>query len=206
MAGYNEILVGRFNRGLQKLFGIKGGPPVPTLGSEIMPIHPLASGVETRYLEGWNRYSSFFVLAAAVGFNSDVRIRNPRANNVLAVLEKLAVASAAVQSIAVSLGTQVVDFPAGIISPAARLDGRIGTQSSSLILSQQNTAVTVASNQVAVAVINSVTQAPLDLIQYENQELTLLPGDGLELHTVVNSSLIVSFIVRERFLEDSERT
>ena len=29
MALYNEILVGRFNRGLQKFLSIKGGPPAP---------------------------------------------------------------------------------------------------------------------------------------------------------------------------------
>jgi hypothetical protein len=200
MAGYNEILVGRFNRGLQKLFSIKGGPPVPTLGSEIMPIHPLASGVENRYLEGWNRFSSFFNLAAAVGFNSDARIRNPKANNVIAVLEKITVASNVAQNIALSLGTQVVDFAAGIISPAARLDARIGTQASSLILSQQNSAVTVPSNQVGIA-----NTAAVDLILFVDQEITLLPGDGFELHSIPNSSLVVSFIVRERFLEDSER-
>src|SRR5260370_12899082 len=82
MAIFNEILEGRFNRGLQKLFAIKGGPPVRQLGGEIMPVHPLRSGVENLWLEGWNRFVAFTDLTTRVGQIVGVRMRNPIGSNV----------------------------------------------------------------------------------------------------------------------------
>src|SRR5260370_39141970 len=86
MAIFNEILEGRFNRGLQKLFAIKGGPPVRQLGGEIMPVHPLRSGVENLWLEGWNRFVAFTDLTSCVGQIVGVRMRNPIGSHVCAVL------------------------------------------------------------------------------------------------------------------------
>src|SRR5260370_34272425 len=87
MANFNEILEGRFNRGLQKLFAIKGGPPVRQLGGEIMPVHPLRSGVENLWLEGWNRFVAFTDLTSGVGQIVGVRMRNPIGSNVMGGLE-----------------------------------------------------------------------------------------------------------------------
>src|SRR5260370_26057325 len=86
---FNERLEGRFKRGLQKLFGIKGGPPVRQLGGEIMPVHPLRSGVENLWLEGWNRFVAFTDLTSGVGQIVGVRMRNPIGSDEMWVLAGL---------------------------------------------------------------------------------------------------------------------
>src|SRR5215831_9055081 len=91
MAIYNEILAGRFNRALQKLTSIKGGPPSRQIGSEIMPGWNLPLGNEFRYLEGWNRYSVLVALSTGgVGNISAARFRNLAGSNMIAVFEKIA--------------------------------------------------------------------------------------------------------------------
>ena len=67
MAVFNEILVGRFNRALQKFTGIKGGPPAPTHSTEIMPVIPFPIGREFRYLESWALWGGPFVIGAPTG-------------------------------------------------------------------------------------------------------------------------------------------
>jgi len=55
--------------------------------------------------------------------------------------------------------------------------------------------------------VNLNTNTPFDFIGTDIQEITLLPGDALQVEdTVVNQQVVVSFIWRERLLEESERT
>src|SRR5713101_1139552 len=103
MARLNEILVGRFNRLFQKVYGIKGPPPVATLAPEIMPVHPIANGVETRWLEMWQRWGFSVTITGAAANNATVQIRNPAASNIIAVVEKLTVLSASAQELDVSM-------------------------------------------------------------------------------------------------------
>src|ERR1700731_3905542 len=91
MARYNEILVARYNRYLQKLLGFKGGPPAAQLSSEIMPtlgIHRPGSR-ENYYLEGWD---TFWFTRAAVsvgGITNVQRLRNPAGSKVIAIFEQI---------------------------------------------------------------------------------------------------------------------
>src|SRR5467141_951604 len=87
MARFNEILAGRYNRFLQKLFQLKGGPPSAQLASEVMPVFPFFTGVEHRYLEGWDRYAIFLTQPAVAAQNSALRIRNPATSNIVIVIE-----------------------------------------------------------------------------------------------------------------------
>src|SRR5215813_11736817 len=89
MAKFNEILVGRFNRALQKFTGIKGLVPAPTLASEIMPVFPLPFGVENRYLESWSRFTAIASTGGAVGVQPIVKFRLPANSNIVAVLERV---------------------------------------------------------------------------------------------------------------------
>src|SRR6266852_4829039 len=89
VAKYNEILVGRYNRYLQKLLGMKGQAHAPQLSSEISVNLQLFNGVETRYLEGWNRFSTSMNVAAVAALLSGAQLRNPAASNVILVIEKL---------------------------------------------------------------------------------------------------------------------
>src|SRR5260370_38399849 len=105
MARYNEILVGRYNRMLQKLFGMKGGVVAPQLASEISAAFPLFSGVENRYLESWNRFTSVVNQVALAGTPAQCQLRNTT-SNVIAVIDKLPTPSGTAQHLPVcSAGT-----------------------------------------------------------------------------------------------------
>src|SRR5712664_3947513 len=99
MAKFNEILVGRYNRFLQKVLSMKGGPPSAQLSTEIQPQFSFPDlGKETRIFLGWDHfYFSANVPAGGVGNTSGVKIRNPVANNVIVVLEKITFSSPLVQ-------------------------------------------------------------------------------------------------------------
>src|SRR6266478_3124367 len=89
MAKFNEILAGRYNRFLQKLFQLKGGPPSAQLASEVMPIFPFFNGRENRWLEGWNTFALVRAENALAGFSSVVRLRNPPSSNIICIFERL---------------------------------------------------------------------------------------------------------------------
>jgi hypothetical protein len=178
MARYNEILVGRYNRMLQKLFGTKGDPPSPQLAGDIQPSFGLFSGNEHRYLEAWQRY--------------------------VGVIEKLAVAVSVADTLfLVKLSAQAADLT-NVIGGAVRFDAR-GTQASTLITSRDNNAGS-GLGTIALPVLVAGA-APYDLVLDDNQELTLLPGDAVTMTTTaVNSVINVTAWWRERSLEESERT
>src|SRR5258708_13178542 len=91
MARFNEILVGRFNRFLQKWLSMKGGPPSPQLATEIQPNFNFFSGAENRALESWFLYGTFSSQAAVALQNSFFQLRNPSKSGVLAAIEAIAV-------------------------------------------------------------------------------------------------------------------
>src|SRR5260370_37844134 len=111
MAIYNEILVPRIARGLQKFFGIKGDVPAKQLAGEIMPVHLIATGNETRFLDGWNRWGVGISSLANVANTNGVQLRNPAGSNIIAVIER---------AIAFSSAGQELDY--GIISGAGSVD------------------------------------------------------------------------------------
>src|SRR5437879_911207 len=91
MAIYNEILVGRFARGIQKVFSMKGGVPTRQLSGEVMATYELEKGMslENRYPHSWLSFAySANIAAGGVGTFGAFRLRNPTGSNVLAVLEK----------------------------------------------------------------------------------------------------------------------
>lgn len=211
MAVYNEILVGRYNRFLQKVTAIKGGPPAAALGGEIMPILPLESfGVENRYLASWQRFG-FFIAAAAggVGLRSGIRFRNPAGSNVLAVFEKIRLTRLAgtADNILASYNFSPpapVDF---IVSAnlQPRLDARQQVPTATLIPSSSGN---VGGSTGAFFWIDLVgITGGVELIVDDDQELPVLPGDAITFWSNnLNSEIDASVIWRERFLEDSERT
>src|SRR5258708_36523747 len=106
MAIFNEILSGRYNRALQKIYAIKGSAPVRQLGGEILPIHAFYAGIETRALEEWYRFGTIINAAAGVG-QAVAQLRNPLGSNRLVVFEKLFVADDGVGGESLwNLGTQ----------------------------------------------------------------------------------------------------
>lgn len=211
MAKFNEILVGRFNRAVQKLTGIKGGPPTAQLGSEILPVFPFFWGVENRYLESWNKFGLAFSINAVAANLSGFRFRNPSGSNVIAVIEKLNFdnISAGAEGVNVILG-QGGDL--SVVSAGTRMDARFtpnfGT-GANIITSQQNTTPTLPlTNTATMAFVNlGLTSSQVDVIINHDQQLPCLPGDLWQFSgSAVNQNLTGEIWWRERFLEDSERT
>jgi hypothetical protein len=209
MAKYNEILVGRYNRFMQKLLSMKGPACLSQLAGELQPSLPFFNGVENRYLEAWNRFAAAMQLAAgAAGNKSSVLFRNPVGSNVIAVFEKILDANngAAAQLNAMILAPSTVDLATLQSTAIGRLDARAGsTAGSSLILSKTNVAPAIIGAN-AQWIWNVAVSQNLDLVVFEDQEVTLLPGDALQIFTVAAAvPLTDSFVWRERLLEDSER-
>ncbi len=95
MARFNEILVGRYNRMVQKLLSMKGTATLVTFSDEAMAVLPLFYGAENRYLEGWDRFGVAVGTAAGAAGNRTVwRLRNPTNSNVVTVVEKILIPSA----------------------------------------------------------------------------------------------------------------
>jgi hypothetical protein len=203
MARYNEILVGRFARFAQKVFGTKGGVPTAQLAGDVQISIPLFSGVEHRYLESWERFGVNVNVVASVGNNSAFRFRNPLASNLVVVIEKLLYNNAgAADQPSLFLGPQTTNFTNPITPSIARLDSRERPQPG-VILSTQNAGAST-SNKILFSQLAAGTN--FDAILFEDQELTILPGDALDITTgIVNQPLNVSLWWRERFLEDPER-
>jgi hypothetical protein len=205
VARYNEILVGRYNRFLQKFLSMKGGPPAPQLASEIGPTIALFSGVENRYLEQFELFAATTTLAASVGNNGAVQIRNPANSNVIAVIEKITVSTTAAGEIVVSVGSGIdlVTFTA-----VARGDGR-SRANPAMIASASNAALTAnLGNLIWRNFVPANTAS--DLINDENQEIPLTATGGTGAIRITSSSANVGVSAaiwwRERLLEESERT
>ena len=198
MALFNEILTGRYNRFLQKLFQMKGEAPAPQLASEISTTFSFFNGVENRFIETWNRFGNTLIAGAVAAQNSCVRMRNPAGSNVIAVVEKLTVTNGATD--VVTINNQIADANLGTLGGSIRLDFRQAS-GSAIILSLGNN-VAGGSNFAGSGVTANVAY---DFIVFEEQELTILPGDQLDIrNVVVNNALRVSMIWRERALEESE--
>jgi hypothetical protein len=202
MAKFNEILSGRFNRALQKLLSMKGGPPASQLSTEIGVQFPLPLGVEFRYLEQWERFGSFNAQAGTVGNFSQVRLRNPAGSNVVGVVEKITFAFTVIDVVTVSLAPVGTDLVTPILTQS-RMDAR-SRGVGALILSQGTPATLPATNLWGA---DAAANADQDVILDEGQEITVLPGDAVTLASnTANTLLRTTIWWRERFLEDSERT
>ena len=203
MARFNEILVGRYNRFLQKLFSMKGDAALFQLSSEMQSVFPFFSGVENRNLEAWDRFGQFVSQGAGgAGVLSAIRFRNPVGSNVIAVFEKITTSNvnAGAESMQVVIGPATTDEGTVLAPAASRLDAR-GRQNFSLILSKG----TVAGVGALIGQTVSLGSTTVDYLVFEEQEIPLLPGDALTFQGTLNQSLDMSFTWRERLLEESER-
>lgn len=205
MARYNEILVGRYARGIQKLFGMKGEVPVASLSGELGVAHVVMSGVENRYLEGWDLFANVVTQGAVAAQFSQVQLRNPPTSNTIAVMMKLTFLTQAGNDNALLNHLSTVSDLATIVTPTnPRLDPR-GRSSTALVMSR-TTLAGLTGNALVQAGVTGVT-GTYDFIQTDIQEIPLLPGDALVISSnTVNQGMTSSWFWRERALEESERT
>lgn len=206
MARFNEILVGRYNRCIQKLFSMKGPSSLVTVADEMMPVLQFFHGVENRYLEAWNRFGASIGVAGVAAVTSAWRMRNPAGSNVTAVVELMTIQSAVVDTnLTLFHGTTTLDLTSVAALSLTRMDPRGNPQPIMQISSGTSQPGLPSSAAYWSAPFGA--QGFLNVIFTQNQEITILPGDALQIQTsAVNDTLTVSVFWRERFLEDSERT
>jgi len=201
MAVYNEIGIGRWNRFIQKLTDIKGGPPARQLSSEIAFQHEIFSGQEVRSLQGWDRFGLGSSVAAVVGQQSAARIRNPAGSNVVAVIEKCLVSSAV--AMLWTLGYQQVSLDQNSLFAPAGFQMETRGRNAPTLIASFNTGVPLNLNSVAQLTL--LANSTFDIIG--DEEIVLPPGAALQVFGgTVNTQIVFAYWWRERFLEPPERT
>jgi hypothetical protein len=204
MAKYNEILTGRYNRFIQKLFSMKGSAPAPQLSGDIQMSHSFFHGAENRFLETWNRYGMGIFNAAIVGQVSVVRIRNPLKSGAILVLEKVTISIIAAVVTEVDYGVSPpTSVDQNVVAATFPVDARQpGASSSVAIVSLNNAAPILMPTIIGRPVLNGNNY---EVIVTDDQEIALAPGGAFQAQsTVANQALLVGFLWRERGLEESE--
>jgi hypothetical protein len=208
MAIFNEILVGRYNRALQKLLAIKGPPPVRQVGGEIVPAFTIFYGAENRYLEGWNRFGVAGSAGPVAAQPNNFRFRNPAKSGVIAVIEKITFSSAANDLLAggriLSAGVlPTIDLT--VAQNGFQIDLRQGDPNTlnSACRTSRDTGSSPNTNTFWLAQV--LANTPVDVMVDENQEYVVAPGDVLQFDsTTVNTKCTLAWLWRERPIEESE--
>jgi hypothetical protein len=206
MGKYNEILVGRYNRSIQKLFGMKGPAAVAQLASDIQVAHNVMSGVENRLGEGWRRYSIAFNIGPTVAQTEAAQVKLAAGSNIVAVIESIILAAngAAIDNCFV---TEAFTDPANQTNTVlgASIDPRQGSVTGSSV--QCSTSAGGAADLAVGFKTFRVPTTSQEFIQTEDQQWTLLPTQAYRFRqTLSNSQMFLALTWRERFLEESERT
>jgi len=211
MAVLNEILVGRFNRFLQKWLSMKGPASMNTLSPELVAVVPVFHAAEDRYLEGWGRFGLLLQQGGGgAGQFSKANLRNPSSSNVVAVIEKIRVGFASLaanMSVTLSIAPGAADLSVIPGTANTRFDARGPAQS--VCIPSREPSVGAQVGVLIDEVFLGTGAGPGDTADFlvtDMQELPLLPGDSYRVQG--NSATIgldISFWWRERFLEDSER-
>ena len=200
MAAFNEILSGRYNRFLQKLLQIKGGPPAAQLASEVGAQITLYHGSETMYLQGWELFGGGYDVGPQVGVASAVRLRNPGNSGVVGVVTKAWASSTLASKILLSIGVISADY---IVGTTTGWDTR-GRPFSTLVLSQ-NTGIPAVGFGVNAGNYFPAAGIVQEILIDELEEFPILPGSCFQIATnVQNTELVGGIWWRERALEESE--
>jgi len=175
----SKIEIGRFSELLRRMLGQKGQEEVAgELSPEISPtIQIEGPSAEWDFLKGVRRCGNGTRLAAAAGFSTRFRIRNPSNSGVLGVVDLIATFS---QTDGVRLTAGIlpttVDLP--LPSESASMDRRwevTGANQTALIMSADNTVVTPPGGQIFMRA-RTITNREV----IYNQQIVLPPGVAVE--------------------------
>lgn len=198
-----DIWLGRFSRFVEKLFNAKGGPVLVDIAPSLQMVVSIDSGVENRYLQGWNIYHGSSGVAAVAAQFSRFLLRNPPGSNVLAVVEWINTNSNSID-MAVTTGQPNLANVQAAGTLLRRLDARSGFIDSTLVVSTDNSATQFPGTAAVIIKPNSGTGPYMPILSV-NQEIPILPGDALWFASdVVNVPIQVNIRWRERALESSE--
>ena len=177
MAQFNEILVGRFNRALQKVTGIKGQAPAPQIAAEITPAFNFPIGAEFRYLDSWFKFGANITQVAVAAQISQIRFRNPTGSNVIACFEKITFWGTLADQPGFSILAGLADLATAVALTNNRFDAR-GNPTPTLIASRTTVAGPLAPTHWEGGFVANSSQ---DVIFSSIQEFPLLPGDAITL-------------------------
>jgi len=214
MAIFNEILVRRYNRALQKIFGIKGSPPVRQVAGEITPAISMFYGVEHRITESWNRYAIGVAAGPVAAQVCNFRYRNPRGSGVLAVLEKVIFFPQQNDTLSwgriLAGGTTIILTDLTVAVSGIALDFR-QIDNGSLVPQPSNSAIRASrdtgssANNFNYGFVSVLANTSYDLINHEDQQITLAPGEVVQFDSgTVNGKCFLTTYWRERAMEESE--
>lgn len=200
MAIYNEILIGRYNRALQKLLSMKGPASMNQLAPELLAVINTFYGAENRYLEGWETFLNIGRATSGAGNTVGVRLRNPAGSGVIAVVVKTSVSSGNNDIASLQGGNTNADLGAPTLAVRNNMDVRTRVSPSCSL-----SVVTAPTTLNVWAQYRILANTVYDQISNENQEITILPGDAIEWqNNAASTDFMASFMWRERVLEDSE--
>jgi len=178
----SKIESGRWSEQLRRMFGMKGQELVSAeLSPEVSPTIQLEGpDAEWNFLKGVRDCAAGDTLAAAVGFQSKWRVRNPADSGVIGILEEIElVSSTGALAYRVTGNAQTVNFPTVVLS--AVTDGRwgaIGDARPALIVSASNTQATGPAGEIFVE-----TRRAVDVEFRYSRPLVLIPGACVDFGT-----------------------
>ena len=200
----SKIETGRFSELLRRALGMKGVSDVATeLSPEVSPTWELESPTaEWDFLKGKKLCIATATVAAAVGFQAAIRLRNPATSGVLAVLEAVVWVTNPADNTSVRYGIANVDLSTagGTLVRDHRWLSSSATVRAALLFSADNTGDTVAGQ-----VVHRTSRAA-DVEAQLPGGFVLTPGDSIDLQTgSVNIGLRATYIWSERQLPELER-
>ncbi len=203
MARFNEILVGRYNRFLQRLLSMKGGPPAPQLASEIQPQMDVeALPVELRFLLGWHLYQSTVSQLASAVNASGVQLRNPLASGAVGVITSLQIQVGAGEVLRISQTFGGVTADLTNVFTGQRVDSR--AKANSTLVPSSFAPVADLGGVIFESVI-PINNNPYEFINKEYDAIPMFPGHTIRVVGVApNTDLRVHFKWRERPIEEGE--
>jgi hypothetical protein len=204
MARFNEILVGRFNRALQKLLSMKGPASLVTLSDEVFPALVINDFLaDTFYLFSWELFAKSGTVAGVAAQNSAIRYRNPKGSNVVALFLQVAAHSSVANEIFTMewQTSAATDFGTILATTVQNIDNRTRPSTTLIVSSGNNVAAAQFGVQRAIPSVNQT----VDFLNTDVLALPLLPDSSLTIRTNnQNTNLSANCIWRERALEESE--
>lgn len=174
------------------------------LSPEIAAVIPLEMP-ELLFQQGWRRFSRGFQVAGVAAQNSQARIGLQSTTNVILVLERVIITNnnAGNGNWTYNTGTAIGSTSLGTLvanTPAAR-DSR---QAFALPMAETSLTNTAAPFTVSGTLLSTNGSVPIEL---PGAPWILTPGATLTVQAqTVNQAMDITFVWRERFLQDQENT
>lgn len=205
MSLFNEILAGRYNGILHKLFSMKEGAPSPQLATEIFPVIPLdatLNGLEQGFLGGIRYCVSYGqVGAGGAGTRSAVQIFNPANSGILTFVEQ--VVGKSVNAVGVTLAIKRHDtaLANGATGTRAR-DFRWGSQTPATQIRFDNAAAAVGTT---IALMEHQIDSGVSTWAKYDHGFVLIPGTGILVDPLTdNQQCAAGFSWYERPVDPNE--